>query len=201
MVPMPSPDAAVRPISHDGRVTLLQIALRSIREGLASGRALRVDSDDFPEELRAQRACFVTLQSEGDLRGCIGHLQAVQPLVCDVSENAFSAAFRDPRFAPLSAVEIEGLEVHISVLTPPSPMSCSSEQALLHEVRPGVDGLILEDGAHRGTFLPSVWESLPDPRSFVQQLKRKAGLPTDYWSEGIRVSRYQTEAFSSGDTA
>lgn len=197
---MLSPDNSTQPISHSGRMTLLQVAMRSIREGLQSGRALHVDSREFPAELRSQRACFVTLNNNRGLRGCIGHLEATQPLICDVSENAFSAAFHDPRFPPLAAAELQGLELHISVLTPAMPLECASEAALTGKIRPGVDGLILEEHGHRGTFLPSVWESLPDPAEFIRQLKRKAGLPTDYWSTGIRIARYQTEAFSTVDT-
>ena len=141
------------------------------------------------------RASFVTLHRQGELRGCIGHLEGVQPLVVDVAENAFAAAFRDPRFPPLAEPELAGLALHISVLTPATELEFESEQDLVAQLRPGIDGLILQEGAARGTFLPSVWESLPDPHQFLAQLKRKAGLPSDHWSERIRVFRYETEAF------
>ncbi len=113
----------------------------------------------------------------------------------DVVENAFASAFKDPRFPPLAAAEFDDLEIHISVLSPATPMMFSSEADLLRQLRPGVDGLILEDGPHRGTFLPSVWESLPQPLEFLRNLKMKAGLPADHWSDRVRVYRYQTESF------
>jgi AmmeMemoRadiSam system protein A len=122
-------------------------------------------------------------------------LEARQPLVNDVAYNAFAAAFSDPRFQPVSNDEREHLEFHISVLTPATPMTFDSEEDLLKQIRPGIDGLVLEDGQYRGTFLPAVWESLPDAESFLQHLKQKAGLPQDYWSETIKISRYTTESF------
>jgi AmmeMemoRadiSam system protein A len=130
------------------------------------------------------------------LRGCIGHLEATLPLVEDVAENAFSAAFRDPRFPALRDTEYAALELHISVLTPAEPLDCNSESDLLRQMRPYQDGLILAEGLRRGTFLPSVWEQLPEPREFLRHLKRKAGLPDDYWSPSLQIYRYETESFS-----
>lgn len=190
---------APRPLPAPLRRQLMETALRSIRSGVERGEAFRPDPGDYPEPLRVPRACFVTLNRRGELRGCIGHLEAVQPLILDVAENAYAAAFRDSRFPPLSPGELEGLEIHISVLTPPVPLPCTSERDLVSRLRPGVDGLILEEGTRRGTFLPSVWESLPDPESFVRHLKMKAGLPPAHWSEEIRFYRYGTESF--GDEA
>ncbi len=178
------------------RRELLELARASIRHGVEKGHSLDVDTEDYAPALCEKLACFVTLNRHGQLRGCIGHLEAVQPLVRDVAENAWSAAFRDPRFPPLEASELAGLEVHISILTPAQPMDFSSEADLLRQIRPGVDGLILEDGLARGTFLPSVWESLPRVEDFWLQLKRKAGLPLDHWSDSIQVSRYRTESFA-----
>jgi AmmeMemoRadiSam system protein A len=146
--------------------------------------------------LQALRATFVTLHENGQLRGCIGTLEAHRTLVEDVAENAFSAAFRDPRFAPVSAVERDQLDLDISVLSPATPMQFDSEQDLLSQIRPGIDGLVLEDGPYRGTFLPAVWEQLPEPLDYLHQLKRKAGLSADYGSPGLKVSRYVTESFS-----
>lgn len=179
------------------RLLLLDLAQRSILHGLEKGTPLPVVSADYPEQLRQDRACFVTLHRFGQLRGCIGHLQAIQPLVADVAENAFSAAFRDPRFAPLSRPETAGLELHISVLSPADPVEFESQAQLLAQLRPGIDGLILKLGRRQGTFLPSVWESLPDSRSFLEQLKLKAGLARDYWSDDIEIFRYQTESFAA----
>ncbi len=183
-------------LTPQDRETLLDIARRSIRHGLDQGTPLPLRADDFDAPLRAMRASFVTLNLNGELRGCIGHLEATQPLVEDVSDNAFSAAFRDPRFHPLSEQEFAGLELHISVLTPAEPLPCESESELLQKMRPQRDGLILAEGVHRGTFLPSVWEQLPEPKDFLRHLKRKAGLPDGYWSPDLRVYRYETESFS-----
>jgi AmmeMemoRadiSam system protein A len=195
MAPMPSaePDR----LTPDEREVLLDLALRSIEHGLDEGRALPVRPEDYPERLHAERATFVTLHRGGLLRGCIGHLEAFQPLVRDVADNAWAAAFRDPRFPPLGRGEMPGLRLHISVLSPPQPLTFDSEAGLLAQIRPGVDGLILQDGMARGTFLPSVWESLPRVEDFWVHLKRKAGLPARHWSATLRVFRYQTESFGA----
>jgi len=176
------------------RRTLLELAGAAIEKGLGGGR-LAVRADDYPEPLRAPRATFVTLHLDAQLRGCIGTLEARRALVEDVAYNARAAAFDDPRFPPLAHAEFGRLEIHISVLSAPEPLSCESEDELLRRLRPQVDGLILEERARRATFLPSVWEQLPDPREFLRQLKHKAGLPADYWSRTLRVSRYTVQAF------
>ncbi len=173
---------------------LLEVALAAIRHGLNTGRRLTVEPGVYPPPLQLPRATFVTLKRGGALRGCIGTLEAVRPLVADVAHHAFAAAFQDPRFPPLAEAELEGLATQISILSPSEPMLFDSEQALLAQLRPGVDGLILLEGSRRGTFLPSVWEMLPEPREFLQQLKRKAGLPADYWSETLQVERYTAES-------
>ena len=178
------------------RHVLLDVARKSIRHGLDHGSPLQVVPGDYAPALQAQRASFVTLHLDRELRGCIGHLEAVEPLVADVADNAFSAAFKDPRFPAVRETELAGLHIHVSVLTPAEPMEFTSEADLLRQLRPGVDGLILEDGWARGTFLPSVWESLPEPREFLAHLKRKAGLPMSHWSDRLRIYRYTTESFS-----
>ena len=188
-------------LNAEQRQALLAVARRSVALGMDEGRPLRVNSEDYAAELRAQRAAFVTLLELGQLRGCIGHLEARQPLVKDVAENAFAAAFRDPRFPPVTERELERLHIEISVLTPATPLTFGSEKELVTLIEPGRDGLILEDGLARGTFLPSVWESLPDPMDFLRQLKRKAGLPEDYWSDRLRVSRYRTESFGEENSS
>ncbi|MGD8483692.1 MAG: AmmeMemoRadiSam system protein A [Thioalkalispiraceae bacterium] len=176
------------------KACLLETARASIEQGLKSGQPLKVNPDEFEAALREQRACFVTLQIEQQLRGCIGTLEAYRPLIEDVAENAFAAAFRDPRFPPLSDSEFELLHYHISVLSKPEPVSFDSEADLLSKIRPGIDGLVLEDKGLRGTFLPSVWESLPEPQQFLQHLKQKAGLPAHYWSDTLQVERYTAES-------
>ena len=172
---------------------LLDLAKASIQYGLEHGNPIAVTLGNYPAHLQEQRACFVTLQIEHQLRGCIGSLEAHRPLVEDVADNAYAAAFRDPRFAPVSEIEYPQLQYHISVLNPPEPMSFTSEQDLLKQIRPGIDGLVLSDRGYRGTFLPSVWESLSTAQEFLSHLKQKAGLPGDYWSDTLRVDRYTVE--------
>ena len=182
-------------LDPSARQRLLEIARQSIRQGLEQGHALQLIAEREMSALQAKRASFVTLERQGRLRGCIGHLQAVTALARDVAENAYAAAFRDPRFAPLSTQEFDDLEVHISVLTPSQPLTFSSEAELLAIIEPGIDGLILSEGSRRGTFLPSVWEQLPNREDFLRHLKQKAGLPPDHWSPHIQVARYRTESF------
>lgn len=191
----PMSSSETRPLDEGERRQLLDLAWESIRHGLAEGRPSRPDPERFSGRLREPGAAFVTLHRSGELRGCIGHLEATQPLVLDVADNAFAAAFRDPRFGPLAQWELDGLELDISVLTPPAPLEFRDEADLVRRLRPGTDGLILEDQGHRGTFLPTVWESLPEPERFLAQLKRKAGLPTTHWSPTLKVFRYETETF------
>lgn len=194
MVLMPSTD---RLSPHD-RLRLLKVARASIQQGLEHGQALEVKLDDYPETLQPLRATFVTLEIEGQLRGCIGALKAHQPLVQDVAEHAHAAAFGDPRFPGVTAKEFPRLDIYISVLSPPEPLRFASEAELLKQLRPGLDGLILQFRNHRATFLPAVWESLSDPYVFLVQLKQKAGLPLDFWSPELRAERYTAEYF--GDT-
>lgn len=173
---------------------LIEVAKQSIQHGLQTGKPLAINLDNCSPELTVQRATFVTLEKHGQLRGCIGMLNAVRPLIEDVAENAFSAAFKDPRFSPVSAAELNDLEIHISILTPAKPMRFNSEQDLIQQLVPYQDGLILQEGARRGTFLPSVWQQLPDPVQFLRHLKQKAGLPPEYWSDSIQIQRYYTDA-------
>ena len=180
-------------LSRPGQIILLDLARASICHGLQAGRPLSVKLESLAAELVVMRASFVTLEKAGRLRGCIGSLEAWRPLAVDVSENAFAAAFHDPRFPPVREDEVDDVEIHLSLLTPAVAMTFTSEEDLLAQLRPGVDGLILADGSCRGTFLPSVWTELPTPQLFLLQLKRKAGLSPDYWSSTVRVMRYTTE--------
>lgn len=172
---------------------LLDLAKASIQYGLQTGKSLKINLADYPTELTESRASFVTLYINRELRGCIGVVEAIRPLAEDTAENAFSAAFKDSRFSPLDAGEFKGLEIHLSILTPAEPISFTSEQDLISQLQPGIDGLILQEGHRRRTFLPSVWETLPKPEQFLRHLKQKAGLPPDYWSDKIRMYRYHTE--------
>lgn len=183
------------PFTETERGLLLEVATASIRHGLEHGSALIPRAEDYPSTLQALRASFVTLHLAGELRGCIGALQAREPVVCDVARHAHAAAFQDPRFSPLSEAEFHKVDLHLSILGVPEPIRFSDEADLIRQLRPGEDGLILTDGAYQGTFLPSVWESLPTPELFWRQLKRKAGLSVDHWTPTLRVSRYYTESF------
>ncbi|WP_198263886.1 AmmeMemoRadiSam system protein A [sulfur-oxidizing endosymbiont of Gigantopelta aegis] len=182
-------------MTADEQQLLHRIAQQSILNGLQHSQALAIKLDDYAESLREQRATFVTLHIAQELRGCIGTLIPHRPLVEDIAHNAYAAAFSDPRFAPLQAQEFELLDYHLSILSPTSPMSFSSEEDLLRQIRPGIDGLILKEKHQQGTFLPSVWEQLPQKEAFWQQLKLKAGLATNYWSDSLQVSRYSVESF------
>ena len=144
-------------------------------------------------------ATFVTLKHSGELRGCIGSLKPRRPLGVDVRENAIAAAFRDPRFPPLAIVEFEATSVEVSLLSTDERLDVRDEEDLLARLRPGVDGLILEYGRHRATFLPQVWESLAEPREFLAALKGKAGLSADFWSPHMNVSRYGVTKWAERD--
>ena len=186
MAPSPSPDALPA-------TPLLDTASASIRHGLEHGRPLAVDAGAHAGRLARPGAAFVTLTRDGALRGCIGSLEPRRPLIVDVAENAWAAAFRDPRFPPVGPHEIEWLHISISVLGEPESLSFESEALLLAQVEPGVHGLILAEGRSRATFLPSVWKDLPEPRRVLGQLKRKAGLPEGYWSDTLCAWRYTVE--------
>lgn len=172
---------------------LLEIAKCSIQQGFETKRPLSVKLADYSAALNERRASFVTLEMHAQLRGCIGMLEAVRPLAQDVAENAFAAAFKDTRFAPLSVKELEQLAIHISILSLPEQMVFASEADLIRQLRPQIDGLILVENGRRATFLPSVWDSLSEPEAFLGQLKRKAGLSLHYWSDTVQAYRYSTE--------
>ncbi len=166
----------------------------------AISRALDVPhtADETAPWLIEHGACFVTLTQGGELRGCIGTLQAHRPLLADVKSNAVSAAIHDPRFLPLSVEELDITTVEISLLSPTSAMEVRDEADALAQMRPGVDGIVFEYGSYRSTFLPQVWEDLAQPRQFLAMLRRKAGLPDDFWEEGVELSRYTVTKWSEG---
>lgn len=169
--------------------TLLALGRWAIAEqlGLAAEPPARIP------QLAEPGACFVTLTRHGELRGCIGSLEAYRPLGEDVLENARAAAFRDPRFPPVSSKEWPQIRVEVSLLSVPEALPCASEAELLAQLQPGTDGLIFAVGARRATFLPQVWEQLPDPQDFLWHLRQKAGLPGDYWSPEVRCWRYRVQ--------
>jgi hypothetical protein len=151
--------------------------------------------------LAAPGAVFVTLTEEGRLRGCIGSLEAWRTLEADVEANAKAAAFSDPRFPPVGREELPRLRVEVSLLAPAEPLPVADEAEAVARLRPGVDGVILECGGRRGTFLPQVWESLPEPHRFLAHLKEKAGLPADFWSPEIRLHRYEVRKWREAATS
>ena len=187
--------------SRDEQATLLSVALDSINSGLHHGKPVRLNSADYSTHLAAQRASFVTLKLGETLRGCIGTLEARSSLVESIADNAYAAAFSDPRFPALDASEVEDLIIEVSVLSPLEPVSVTSEQELLEKMRPGEAGWLLQENGYRGTFLPSVWESLGEPAEFLRHLKVKAGLAPDYWSDTLQIWRYTTDSFAAAATA
>ncbi len=179
---------------------MLDLCRQSILHGLETGAPLRVAANEVGPALAAPGACFVTLKKAGQLRGCIGSIISHAPLATDLCENAFKAAFRDPRFAGLSRAEIgDDLELSISVLSPPQPFGFADEADFISKLTPFEDGIILSDGNRRGLFLPQVWDQLPDPKDFLAHLKRKAGLAMDHWSPNMRAERFITRGISSRD--
>jgi AmmeMemoRadiSam system protein A len=180
--------------SEQQLTSLLKIAKSAIEHHLSGENNFSIPSPNDPM-LKEPGAVFITLTKSGQLRGCIGSLTPYRSLVSDVASNAVASAFSDPRFPPLNSDEIEQLTISISVLTPSIPIDFTDENDLISKIEPGIDGLILQDGNNRGTFLPSVWEQLPDVQVFWAHLKRKAGLPINHWSDTLKVSRYRTEYF------
>jgi len=173
---------SIDPLGH----ALLTIARNAIEKELG----MKVRTVTPHPDLAKPAATFVTLTEKGLLRGCIGSLEARRPMAQDVAENALAAAFRDPRFPPLRRGELEQTRVEVSLLDTPEPMQFSDEADARAQLCPGVDGLILNCGQHRATFLPQVWESLPTPQLFLEHLKLKAGLPSDFWSPHLTLARY-----------
>ena len=182
-------------LSKEEQQSCIEVARQSIKHGLEEGRSLQVNTSDYSSNLQQNFSSFVTLYKNGHLRGCIGALQATQPLINDISEHAYAAAFQDPRFPALVNNEYEQLDFKISVLGSPEKINFIDEEDLLQQIRPNIDGLIIEHGYNRGTFLPSVWEQLPDKKDFLNHLKVKAGFTFDWWDNAVKISRYETFSF------
>ncbi|HRD33260.1 MAG TPA: AmmeMemoRadiSam system protein A [Rhodocyclaceae bacterium] len=173
--------------------TLPALARRAIERHLAGSERL-VPGDD--PRLRARGASFVTLDKAGELRGCMGSTRPQRPLGEDLVANAISAATADPRFPPVDAAELAGLRIEVSVLSAPEFIDFADERALCESLRPGVDGLILFAGCRNATFLPQVWEQLPDPAMFFAALKQKAGLAPDRPARNLMAARYTVDTWS-----
>jgi len=180
----------------DAGATLLPIARAAIAGALGQHAVAQVDAPWLQEP----GASFVTLTQNGALRGCIGTLEVRQTLLADVQSNALAAAFHDPRFAPLTAHELEATDIEVSVLSALQHLHFGSEADALSQLRPGIDGVVFAFGHHRSTFLPQVWEQLPDPRTFMAHLKRKAGLAPDFWADGITLQRYTVTKWTESST-
>lgn len=177
-------------------------ALLTIARGAIGARlGVSVASAPRHDALAQPAATFVTLKRDDELRGCIGSLEALRPLGVDVRENALAAAFRDPRFPPLAAAEFESTSVEVSLLSPSEPVVVVDEEDLVARLCPGIDGLIIAYGRRRATFLPQVWESLGEPRQFLAALKRKAGLPADFWSAELKIARYGVIKWAESESA
>ena len=181
------------------RHELLALARSSIDAalslGVPSNQPAPFTAAPLLPELTVRRSSFVTLRRGDELRGCCGTLDAPRPLAEDVWRNAWAAAFSDYRFPSLTAAEWPQVNLHLSLLTTPEPLDVTTEEHLLALLRPSVDGLILEGETARATFLPAVWEQIPEPAQFVRQLKLKAGWAAGYWSHRVRAYRYTTESF------
>ncbi|MBI3045373.1 MAG: AmmeMemoRadiSam system protein A [Betaproteobacteria bacterium] len=174
------------PYPADAGRVLLPLARAAIASELGLSHAA---GEDQPW-LRQHGACFITLMREEKLRGCIGTLRAHRELLEDVKANAVGAAFRDPRFPPLTTAEFAAVSVEISLLSTLQPLSFSDEPDALRQLRAGVDGVAFEYGRHTSTFLPQVWDDLREPAEFLSHLKYKAGLPPDFWDAEVKLSRY-----------
>jgi AmmeMemoRadiSam system protein A len=183
-------------LTQHEREILLDLALQAVKATAEGKMVPSVNLDQFPARLRSPAATFVTLSHAGVLRGCIGTTQPQLPMAQDVVERARSAASKDPRFPPIKPDEVAQLEIEISVLTPPQPLQFSTAQQLLDSLQPGTDGVIIQKGMHRATFLPQVWERIDDPKTFLELLCQKASLHRDAWyTEEIQVATYQVESF------
>jgi len=186
-----NPAALADGFEQKGRI-LLSIARTVIAEAL--GRQGEPVDENLPW-LHDKGASFVTLTINHHLRGCIGTLEAMQPLLQDIKTNAYAAAFRDPRFSPLTVAELDALHIEISLLSAQQPLSFKDEADVLAQLRPQVDGVVFKCGNYRSTFLPQVWKQLSDPVAFMAQLKRKAGLHPDFWHDDVEIYRYTVTEF------
>jgi AmmeMemoRadiSam system protein A len=177
---------------------LLALARGSVVRALGAGSDAP-DTGSSATWLAEPGATFVTLMKRGDLRGCVGSLEAHRPLRDDVRENARAAAFRDNRFPPLAREELPEVSFEVSLLSPPRLLPATAKESeMLARLRPGIDGVVLDLHGQRATFLPQVWEQIPEPRDFLAQLKRKAGLRPDFWSRDLRLSVYSVEKWKEG---
>lgn len=175
---------------------LLGEARKTIQKSLSGEKEPRIEDTGLPAVFNQRRGTFVTLTIGGNLRGCIGHIIPQESLIEGIRANAINAAFKDPRFRPLDKEEWKRVKIEISILTDPKPLPYSNADDLLKKLRPGIDGVILKKGYRQSTFLPQVWDQLPNKEEFLSHLCLKAGLDGDEWKKGrLEVSTYQVQAF------
>jgi AmmeMemoRadiSam system protein A len=183
-------------LTSEERTFLLQLARQSLERGVKRETLPSLELDTMPPRLKEPGASFVTLTKHGNLRGCIGALEPYQSLAEDVREHAVAAALEDYRFPPVQPGELSEIEIEISRLTLPRPLEYDNHESLLHHLRPGIDGVILQDGIRRATFLPQVWEKIPEPTMFLSNLCMKMGAAPDLWRrKKLSVQIYQVEEF------
>lgn len=174
----------------DPGTTLLAIARAAIAQAVGLPQAA---VDESVESLQQFGACFITLNQQGKLRGCIGSLEARRPLLVDIKANAVAAALHDTRFEPLTAAELAYTDIEVSLLSPMQALQFDTEAQALAQLRPGIDGVVLQYRRYSSTFLPQVWAQLPTVTEFMAHLKYKAGLPPDFWGEGMQLHRYTVQ--------
>jgi len=183
-------------LSAEEKLTLLQLARQALESGVRGKSLAAPDPSHLTPLLRAEGAAFVTLTVRGQLRGCIGSLQPYQPLADDVREHAIAAALQDYRFPPVRPEELPRIRIEVSRLTLPQPLPYTDAEDLLAKLRPGIDGVILRDGSRRATFLPQVWEQVPDKAEFLSHLCAKIGAASNLWRhKHLDVQIYQVEEF------
>jgi AmmeMemoRadiSam system protein A len=195
-------EALLKPAPERGKSTgsadteIVRLARASIEYGLVHRDPLPINYEELPSALADLAATFTTLHFEGQLRGCCGTLEAVRPLAADVAYSAFRAAFRDPRFKPVGKHELSAIQLEVSVLSPLETIPVTDEADLLERLTPGVDGLVIMAEGRHATFLPKVWEMLPEPQQFLAALKAKCGLSSNYWSDRLEFRRYRTTSYA-----
>lgn len=183
-------------LTKEEKQTLLQIARQSLEAGVRGQKLSPLDPSSLSPRLREQGVSFVTLTIHGNLRGCIGALEPYQSLADDVREHAIAAAMQDFRFQNVRSEELSQIDIEVSRLTVPIPLEYETPEDLLEKLRPGIDGVVLRDGLRRATFLPQVWEKLPDPADFLDNLCYKMGGPSNLWrKKHLKVFTYQVEEF------
>lgn len=184
------------PLTPEEKQTLLRLARQALELGVRGETLPPLDWESLTPTLRADGASFVTLTEGGNLRGCIGTLEAYRPLAEDVREHAIDAALHDYRFPPVQTAELGAIQIEVSRLTAPVPLEYATPEDLLARLRPGVDGVVLRDGIRRATFLPQVWQKLPDPQDFLDNLCYKMGAAPSLWRrKHLDVLVYQVEEF------